>query len=418
MYAGCVQKKISGAQYGELAGLFGLQFMALGVWMVPLSAVLGAHGLESIRPYAFATSAIATLISPLIFGAMADHHVSPVKVLRWLSIASAVAMLMVGWSIRAGWPALVVLLWIQIYALCAAPAPSISTTVVLSCLGHSRKQFGPIRATGTFGWMVGCWVVSIMQADFSVKAQCIGAAAWLLVAAYTFLLPSIDPPASVQRLTWKQRFGWDAMVLFKNPDHRVVLIATVLFSIPMAAFYPFTPPHLQKLGFEHVSAWMTFGQIMEITGLFALSGLLVEWRLKWIFIMALGVSIPRFLLCATDSRAGLLAGILLHGLCYALFFITGQIYLDERVESAWRGRAQALMSLMNNGIGNLAGYLGTGWLFNACHAPQGMRWSLFWGMLAAVSAVVAAYFVSAYRGLGVGARHSNLQTFATEQMPK
>ncbi|HZV33395.1 MAG TPA: MFS transporter [Verrucomicrobiae bacterium] len=411
-----MQKKISSAQYGELAGLFGLQFLALGIWMVPLSAVLASHGLASITPYAFATSAIATLISPLIFGAMADHHVSPVKVLRWLSVASAVAMLAVGWSIQSRWPAPIVLLWIQIYALCAAPAPSISTTVVLSCLGHSRKQFGPIRASGTFGWMVGCWLVSIMQADFSVKAQCIGAAGWLVVAAYTFLLPSVAPPASVNRVTWKQRFGWDALVLFKNPDHRVVLMATVLFSIPMAAFYPYSPRHLQHLGFEHVSAWMTFGQIMEITGLFALSGLLVEWRLKWIFLFALGVSVPRFLLCATDSKAGLLGGILLHGLCYALFFVTGQIYLDERVDPSWRGRAQALMSLMNNGIGNLAGYLGTGWWFNACLGPQGMRWSLFWGVLAAFSAVVAIYFLGSYRGVGTGGRaHAHADTLPTQE---
>jgi MFS family permease len=399
-----VQKQVSKAQYGELAGLFGLQFMALGIWLVPLSAVLDAHGLNAIKPYAFATSATATFISPLIFGAMADRKTSPVKVLRWLSVASAVAMLLVGWSIHAAMPAWVVLACIQIYAFCAAPTPSIANAVVLSGLGNSRNEFGPIRAGGTIGWMAGCWLVSAFGADASVKAECIGAGMWLVVAAYTFLLPCIDPPASAQRMTWKQRFGWDALVLFKNRDHRVVFIATIFFSIPMASFYAFTPPHLQHLGFKRVAAWMTLGQIMEIASLLALGSLLVRCRLKWIFLIALGTSVPRFLACASDTKAGVLTGTLLHGMCYALFFITAQVYLDERVESSWRGRAQALLSLANNGVGNLAGYLGTGWWFAACKDVTGMRWPLFWGGLAAISACVAAYFLYAYHGLGAHGR--------------
>ena len=80
------------AQYLELVALFFIQGAALGMWFVPLSNILDAHGLKGIRPYAFAASAIAAFISPLIFGAMADRHVSPVKVLRGLSFATALVM--------------------------------------------------------------------------------------------------------------------------------------------------------------------------------------------------------------------------------------------------------------------------------------------------------------------------------------
>jgi len=66
----------------ELVALFFLQGAALGMWFVPLSNVLDAHGLHDIRPLAFAASALAAFISPLIFGAMADRHASPVLVLR------------------------------------------------------------------------------------------------------------------------------------------------------------------------------------------------------------------------------------------------------------------------------------------------------------------------------------------------
>lgn len=411
MYAIRVPKQIGKAEYAELAALFALQFMALGIWMVPLSAVLDAHGLHGIKPFAFATSGIAAFVSPLIFGAMADHHVSPVKVLRGIAVASALAMLLVAWAIQAAWPAGIVLACAQLYALCAAPSVSISTTIIFSRLsGNSRNHFGWIRAVGTFGWMLGCWLVSAFRADTSLRAMHLGAATWMVVAAYTFLLPSVEPPATASRLTWKQRLGWDALVLLRNPDHRVVFIVTMLFSIPLAAFYAFTPPHLQALGFQRVTAWMTLGQIMEILSLLALGGMLMRWRLKWIFLIALGTAVPRFLAGATNTKIGLLTGNLLHGVCYALFFVTAQIYLDERVESAWRGRAQALLTLMNSGLGNLAGFLGVGWWFDVCSGPQGMRWPLFWGVLAAVSAGIAVYFGFAYHGVGAGGRAAQFNT--------
>jgi hypothetical protein len=87
-------------------------------------------------------------------------------------------------------------------------------------------------------------------------------------------------------------------------------------------------------------------------------------------------------------------------------FITAQIYLDQRVDPAWRARAQALMSLMNSGVGNLIGYLGTGWWFAACTRPAGTQWPLFWGVLAVVVAAVLVYFLAAYRGQGVGIKRA------------
>ena len=76
------------------------------------------------------------------------------------------------------------------------------------------------------------------------------------------------------------------------------------------------------------------------------------------------------------------------------------IYLNERIDAAWRARAQALFSLMTSGAGNLIGYLGTGWWFAACERPDGMHWSLFWAGLAASVAAVLVYFLVAYHGRG------------------
>jgi nucleoside transporter len=388
---------------GELAALFFLQMLAGAMWLVPLSRILNANGYATLAAYAYATSAVAAFISPLVFGAMADRHASPVVVLRWLSFASAIGMALAGWSVAHGWPALVVLALIQLYALAASPITSLASTIIFSRLRDSQRQFGPIRAVGTFGWMCGCWLISLLNLDASAAAGYAGAIAWLGLMAFTFLLPSVRPATSGS-MSLRERMGWDALALLKNRDHRVVFLTVALFNIPLAAFYPFTPPHMQQLGLEHTSAWMTLGQITEIIAMICLAGLFARWRLKFIFIIGLSVGVIRFLLCALDQKFWLLAGVTLHGFSFTLVFITGQIYLNERIEVAWRARAQALLSLLSSGAGNLVGYLGTGVWYEICAQQGGTRWTLFWLVLALAVAAVLLFFLIAYRGLGGGLR--------------
>ena len=147
----------------------------MSIWFVPLSTVLDAHGLHAIKPFAFATSALAAFVSPLIFGAMADRHASPVKVLRGLAVATAVAMALASTAIKFGWNPWLVLALIQLHALCASPTWSISSTIVFARLADAQKEFGPVRAMATLGWMAGCWLISALNADTSPSAGYSGA---------------------------------------------------------------------------------------------------------------------------------------------------------------------------------------------------------------------------------------------------
>jgi nucleoside transporter len=392
------------AEYAELNVMFFVQAAAMGIWLVPLGTVLDAHGLHAIKPFAFAASALAAFVSPLIFGAMADRRVSPVTVLRGLALASAVAMAMVGVAVHSRVNPWLVLALIQLYSLCSAPTWSICSTIVFARLEDAKKEFGPVRAMATLGWMAGCWLVSALNADASSLAVYSGSVVWLLVAAFTFFLPPLKIPVSVENLTWSERFGLDALALLKNRDHRVVFVTVALFSIPLAAFYPYAPTHMRDLGLTHTSAWMSLAQVSEIIAMFSLGALILKWRLKWIFLCGLGIGVLRFALSALDTKAWLLLGTSLHGASFTLVFITAQIYLDQRVESAWRARAQALMTLMSNGVGNLIGYLGAGGWFAVCASTHGTSWPLFWGGMAAVVVAVMIYFLTCHDRDGARSR--------------
>lgn len=390
------------AEYAELMILFFIQAAAMAIWFVPLGPILDAHGMHAIKPFAFAANALAAFVSPLMFGAMADRHVPPAKVLRWLAAATGVMTAVIATAIKDGWNPWLVLGLIQLFSLSYAPMFSISNALVFARLKDAKKEFGPVRSLATIGWMAGATLISLLNLDRSAFADYLGAVFWLLVAAFTFFLPALEVPRSAEHLSWHERLGLDALTLLKNRNHRVVFITTTLFTIPVCAFYPYAPTHLHDLGLTHTSAWMSLAQSTEIIGMFSLGWLLLNWRVKWIFACGLAFGIARFALSALNTKFALLAGITLHGASFTLVFVTAAIYLDQRIDPAWRTRAQALLSLMNGGVGSLVGYLGTGWWFAACTPANGTRWPVFWGGLAALVGGALIYFLAVYRTVGDG----------------
>ena len=390
------------AEYAELMILFFIQAAAMAIWFVPLGPILDAHGLHVIKPYAFAASAVAAFISPLMFGAMADRQVPPAKVLRGLALATSALTALISTAIKWHWNAWLILALMQCFYLAYSPMFSISTALVLARLEDAKKEFGPVRSTATIGWMAGALLLSLLSLDRSAYAGYLGAVFWFLVGIFTFFLPKLEVPKAAEHLSWHERLGLDALTLLANSNHRVVFLTTMLFNIPLAAFYPYAPAHLHDLGFVHTSAWMSLAQTTEIIAMFSLGWLLFKWRVKWVFACGLGFGILRFALSALNTDWALLAGIALHGASFTLVFVTAAIYLDHRVESAWRTRGQALMTLMSGGVGNLIGYLGTGWWFNACTPDNATHWPLFWGGLSTSVALVLIYFLAVYRTLGDG----------------
>jgi MFS family permease len=152
------------AEYAELMILFFIQAAAMAIWFVPLGTILDAHGMNAIKPFAFAANAVAAFISPLMFGAMADRHVAPANVLRWLACATGITMAIIATAINKGCNPWLVLALIQIFSLSYAPMFSISTALVLARLENAQKEFGPVRALATFGWMCGALLVGLLTA--------------------------------------------------------------------------------------------------------------------------------------------------------------------------------------------------------------------------------------------------------------
>lgn len=371
----------------------------MGMWLVPFGNVLKEHGYEKIIAYCYASSGVAALISPMIVGALADQRIPPARLLRWLGCGAALSLVAAFYGIDHRWSPLAVLAAIQGYAIFYAPVFGLSTSYVFARLDDPQKQFGPLRAAATVGWMAaGGFVSWVLMADVSTRSGYAAAVTWLIGAAFTFVLPEVAPADVIQKRSWRDVLGLEALALFTDRDHRMVFITAALFTMPMAAFYPYAPMHLREAGVEQATAAMALGQVTEIIAMFCLAGLFARVRLKWVFLAGIGFGILRYVLFALDSKPWLLAGVTLHGFAFTLFFITAQIYLNQRVPARMRARSQALLGVMTGGFGNLFGYLGCGWWRDANAAGPDTHWPVYWLGLAFSMSVIFTLFAILYRG--------------------
>ncbi|HEX8312002.1 MAG TPA: MFS transporter, partial [Chthoniobacteraceae bacterium] len=350
-------------------------------------------------PYAFASAGVAAILSPLFIGSLADQHISPHRLLRWLALGTGLSLSLAFFAIARGWGAAWVLVGMQFQALFSAPLWGLATSIALSTLQDPARQFGGVRVWATFGWMTAGMITSfLLRADTSATCGIVAGGVWLGVFLISYTLPHAEPRVTNASRSWRSLLGFEAIGLLRHRSHGTVFITAALISAPLAAFYPFGAMQLRALGESRVAAFMALGQVSEVVAMYALAPLLARVRLKWILAAGITFGVVRYGLFALNNLPAVIAGITLHGLCFTLFFIPAQIYLDQRIDRSLHARAQALLTLMMSGIGTLAGYLGCGWWREACTGPNGTDWPLFWSVLCGLMVASLAFFLVSYKG--------------------
>jgi hypothetical protein len=392
------------SERSRLALLFFMIAHAQGLWCINFSSVLKAYGYDHLIQWcgpAGVSHAVAAILSPLAVGAMADQRFSSERVLRWLCLGSMLSLGAMFWGIEQRASTALVVCLAAMASLWSAPIFGLCTSLLLMRLKDAKREFGPMRSTATVGWMVAGLTVSfVLQSDQSVMCGYAAALNFGLCMALTYTLRSIPAPAlGSQTAGWKSKLGLEAWSLLKNRDHRVVFIAAALLNAPLVAYNAHTHLHLEDLKMGNSTAFMSLGQVMEVLGLFGLAWLVAHVRLKWLFFTGIAMALGRYLLFSTNTVAGLGGGIFLHGICFTLFYMTAQIYLDERVPGHMRSRAQALLSLMMSGVGNLLGARACDWWLHRCKAGEVIDWPQYWAGLSVVIAVILVWFGMSYRGI-------------------
>ncbi len=381
---------------------FFVQGMTPGFWFPALTNILEASDLGNWVMLAFVVPPICSLISPLIAGALADQWGSADRLFAWSSIICALALAAAFGALDAGWHPMWFLALLGIFSLFATPQWGLLATISLTHLSHGERQYPLVRVGATIGWIsAGLLTSYVLRMDTSPKIGYVAAAARLIGGIMAFKLPHTPPLGKSG--SWKSRLGFDAFSLMKDRNLRVFFLVTVLFSIPLTAFYMYAPEFLKQLGDPHPTATMTTAQGLEIVTMLMLGTLMTRYRVKTLLLWALGISVLRYGMSALAGETGMIAwhiaGVALHGICFTFFFITAQVYLDQRVAPALKGQAQGLLSIASNGIGPLLGALFCGWLRVRCIQDGIQGWSLFWSVLALTITVCFVIFALFYHSV-------------------
>lgn len=399
-----------------------LQFFVWGAWYTTIGNYMSAHGMASLTHWPYTVNPIAAIVAPFFLGLVADRYFSTERVLGVLHLLGGAIMLLVPQATGASGLFIVLLL---LYNLCYMPTLGLANSLAFHNIKNQEQQFPLIRVFGTIGWIVAGLFIGFVLRRFtgdqlpdntSLPLYTTGLAG-LLLGLYSFSLPHTPPPAAGQRVSMRSIVGLDALQQLGSKPFYVFIISSLLICIPLAAYYAYAPVFARVgvydtgtvnvvTGFlPNPSSLMTLGQMSEVVFMLLMPFFFVRLGVKRMLLVGMAAWVLRYALFAIAAPAAvfwlIVIGILLHGVCYDFFFVTGQIYVDKKSTPAVRGQAQGFLVLVTYGVGMLIGAQVAGNAYNRFLGGGASltlaQWSSFWVLPAGFAAVVLVFFAALFR---------------------
>ncbi len=388
----------------KLSIMMFLQYFIWGAWYVTLvtylSRTLGFSG--SQIGWAYATTAIAAMISPFFMGLVADRYFASEKVLAGLHLVGGFLLYWASGleNFSQLFPVLL------IYALCYMPTLALTNSLSFHHMESPEREFPRVRVLGTIGWIAAGVLVGRLHLEAGAAPLQIAAGASVLMGLYCLLLPHTPPKGGGRPFSLRGLLGLDALSLMKERSFAVFVAGSFLLCIPLQFYYTFTNLFLNEIGVSQAASKMTLGQGSEILFMLALPFFLTRVGLKGTLLIGMAAWVARYLLFSWGDGGEhlwmLLGGILLHGICYDFFFVAGQVYVDRKAPIRVRAAAQGFIALVTLGLGMFVGARVSGLVVEHYSFPgvDGVvqhHWGEIWLMPAVAAAVVLVLFAFFFR---------------------
>ena len=378
----------------RLAVMMFLNYVVWGAWYV----TVGTYLTETLRftgtqtGAVFGTTALACMISPFFVGLVADRFFATERLLCALHLIGAVLLYFVAQAQTFS----SVYLLLLIYGLCFFPTIALTNTMTLRNVKDPAGEFPRIRMFATIGHIVIGLVIGALAVERSANQFLISAGCSVVMGLYCLTLPHTPPRAKGQPASWRSILGLDALVMMKDRSFAVFVIASVLGCIPLSFYFTFTNAYLNQVGFSNAAGKMTLGQGSEIVMMLLMPFIYRRYRLKTIFLAGLMAWSIRYVFLAFGNAGDLsflfYSAILLHGICFDFFFMTGQLYTDQEAPAHLRATAQGFLMFLTYGVGMLLGSMLSGWAVDFFTTTSGdtvtRDWTSFWLSSAASSFVI------------------------------
>ncbi|MBE9460634.1 nucleoside permease [Dyadobacter subterraneus] len=379
-------------RYQLMAMMFLLYFI-WGSWYGQMSKYMfnSLHATGVQVGGAYAAFSIAMIIAPFFVGMIADRYFAAQKVLGVLSLAGAALLYLITGITDAD-----TFFWVILaYCITFAPTMALTTSIAMQHVKDTEKDFPTIRVMGTVAWIVVSNIIGYYGFGDSVMIFKISMIAAAILGVYSFFLPN-TPPKPNTSTTFSDILGLDAFKLFKDRSFAIFFISSLLICIPLSFYYAMANPSLTDSGMTNVENKMSLGQASEVVFMLLIPFAFRKFGVKWILIVGLIAWIVRFIGFGYGDASSewlLYMAIVLHGVCYDFFFVTGQIYTDSKAGEKYRSSAQGLITIATYGIGMGIGSWIAGIVADQYTVNGVKDWTSIWMVPAGIAALVLVLFV-------------------------
>jgi nucleoside transporter len=384
----------------RLGAMMFLEYFIWGAWYVTVGTWLASslHFTGQQIGLAAGTTAVGAMIAPFFVGLIADKLFATQRVLAALHLLGGILLFLASQQIAFSriYPLLL------LYCLCFMPTLALTNSLAFRQMSDPKLEFGPIRVLGTAGWIAAGLLVGTLRLEATSRPLQLAAALSLLMALYCLTLPDTPPLAREGRFSLSSIFPREAIALLRERSMAVFAIASFLICIPLQFYYAFTNLFLNESGVHNAAGKMTGGQMSELFCMLLIPWFFRRLGVKYMLVAGMSAWVLRYLLFAygnADSKVWMFwLGILLHGICYDFFFVTGQIYIDRKASAALRAAAQGLITFITYGAGMFVGSWLSGAVVerytttSATGAPI-HSWQSIWIVAASASAAVLVLFL-------------------------
>jgi nucleoside transporter len=382
----------------KLSLMMFLEFFIWGSWFVTMGTYLGKNLMSDGVQVgsAYSTQSLGAIIAPFIIGLIADRFFAAQKILGVLHLAGGALLWFASTSLNfeSFFP------FILGYMIAYMPTLALVNSISFKQMKDPEKEFPSIRVFGTIGWIVAGIIIGWLNWEQSgnlvltFKMASVGS---ILLGLLSFALPHTPPLKKGEKTTIGDILGLDAIGLLKNKSFLMFFIASVAICIPLSFYYNFTNPFLNEVGMKAAAGVQALGQVSETGFMILMPLFFVRLGVKKMLAIGMIAWVVRYLFFAfgnADSNYWMLiGGIVLHGICYDFFFVTGQIYTDRLAGERFKSAAQGFITLATYGVGMLIGSFISGIVVDKYVVGSGHQWYNIWIIPAGIAAVVAILFL-------------------------
>jgi len=389
----------------RLSVMMFLQFCVWGSWYVTLSTYLLAIHFDAISVGGiYSTVNWGAILAPVIAGMLADRFFPAQIVMAVLHLVGAAIL----WWISSITDPTTFFWTLLLYSICFMPTLGLANAVSFHQMSDPARQFPGVRVMGSIGWIVVGLAVGVAAPAFfghSIENTNLplrfGSMLSLVMGLYCLTLPRTPPGNAGKQPSLFQALGLETLAYMKNRSFAIFILGSLLICIPLSFYYSFANAFLNETGMQNAAGKMTLGQMSEVLFLFLIPFFFVRLGVKKMLLVGMFAWVARYALFAFGNNGTLVSllygGIILHGVCFDFFFVTGQIYVDQTVQRTQRASAQGFIHVVTYGVGQLIGSWAAGAVVDryayAQDAATRHHWEAIWTVPAVMAVVVAVLFM-------------------------